>query len=225
MSFGLTRPAAREDGDEEKEQSALKRYNDIVDEIETAIRKASSRLMFAAASNNGKNERRTFPASDNHYVICVHASEGNGDDGGINPEMESGFNFMTLGMGLDLVEKEDILDLVKKEKMKKRGKDPVKYYQAVKSGTSFATPIAAGIAATVLDLAARVDAINKRAKDKLKRPEGMEKMLRLMSTPKDARDYRMCYMAPWHHWTSGWELEEERRTWVWNTINVQFSQH
>ncbi|KAI8674311.1 Peptidase-S8 domain-containing protein [Fusarium keratoplasticum] len=213
MSFGLTRPASRDDGDEVKEQSALETYNNIVHEVEAAIRKAPPRLMFAAASNSGKNKPRAFPARDNPYVICVHASEGNGQDGGINPEIGSGFNFMTLGMGLDLMKRENIV---------KNRRALARYKRVVKSGTSFATPIAAGIAATVLDLAARVDEIDERVEEKLKRPEGMEKMLRLMSTPKgDVRD-RMYYMAPWHHWTPGWEREERRRRWVWDTINLQF---
>jgi hypothetical protein len=50
----------------------------------------------------------------------------------------------------------------------------------------------------------------------------MERMLRLMSTPKgDVRD-RMYYMAPWLHWTPDWEREERRRRWIWDTINLQF---
>ncbi|KAJ4310138.1 hypothetical protein N0V84_011131 [Fusarium piperis] len=216
MSFGLTRPAARDDGDEAKEQSALERYLNIVDEIDAAIRKASPRLMFAAASNSGKNEPRAFPASDNPYVFCVHASTGNGHDGGINPETGSDFNFMTLGMGLDLLERENFT---------KNGRSRARYKKVVKSGTSFATPIAAGIAATVLDLAARTSAIDKWTRDNLKRFDGMEKMLRLMSTPKGNVNDRMCYMAPWQHWESGWEREEALRTRVWNEINVKVSQH
>jgi hypothetical protein len=145
-------------------------------------------------------------------VTCVHASEGNGKDGGINPEIQSGFNFMTLGMGLELMEREVFV---------KNGRTCSRFKSVVKSGTSFATPIAAGIAATVLDLASRVDAINPRAKEKVKMPEGMEKILRLMSTPKwDLRD-RLYYMAPWHHWTNGWEMDESLRRWVWDTINVE----
>ncbi|RSL68667.1 hypothetical protein CEP54_002672 [Fusarium duplospermum] len=214
MSFGLTRPAPREDGDQAKEQSALETYNDIVYGVETAIRKASPRLMFAAASNSGKNEPRAFPARDNPHVFCVHASEGNGQDGGINPEIGSGFNFMTLGMGLELMNRENIL---------KNGRALARHKRVVKSGTSFATPIAAGIAATVLDLAGRVDEIDERVMEKLKRPEGMEKMMRLMSTPKgDVRDRMYYYMAPWHHFTPGWEREERKRRWVWDTINLEF---
>lgn len=223
MSFGLACSGSRNDEDEAGEHSGFEKHPGILNDIETAIRKASPRLMFAAASNSGKNEPRAFPASDSHYVFCVHASTGNGQDGGINPEVWSGFNFMTLGMGLDLMEKEDILDPIKRRKMVKQGWDPVKYKQVVKSGTSFATPIAAGIAATVLDLAARVEAIDGRAKKKLKTPEGMQKMLRLMSTPK--ADAKMCYMAPWHHWENGWERNEAMRRWVWDEINVKVGRY
>ncbi|EXK77688.1 hypothetical protein FOQG_17614 [Fusarium oxysporum f. sp. raphani 54005] len=212
MSFGLRQPAARDNGDEAEEQSARDKYHKIVDEIETAIRDASPRLIFAAASNSGKNDPRAFPANDDRWVICVHASEGNGEDGGINPEIQSGFNFMTLGMGLELMERENFV---------KNGRARSRFKSVVKSGTSFATPIAAGIAATVLDLVSRVDAINPRAKKKLKRPEGMEKMLRLMSTPKGGLRDRLYYMAPWHHWQSGWEMDASRSRWVWDTINLE----
>jgi hypothetical protein len=218
LSFGLRQPAAKDDGDETEEQSARDKYHKIVDEIETAIRDASQpgrpRLIFAAASNSGKNDPRAFPANNNRWVICVHASKGNGEDGGINPEIQSGFNFMTLGMGLELMERENFV---------KNGRARSRFNRVIKSGTSFATPIAAGIAATVLDLASRVDAINPRAKIKLKRPEGMEKMLMLMSTPTPMgglRD-RLYYMAPWHHWKSGWETDASRSRWVWDTINLE----
>ncbi|KAL2883180.1 hypothetical protein SGCOL_001368 [Colletotrichum sp. CLE4] len=211
MSFGLRPPTAREDGDKVEEERAMKEYEQIVDDIENAIVDASirsRRLMFAAASNSGKNEPCAFPARFSQ-VFCVHASEGNGEDGGINPELETGFNFMTLGMGLKLLEK------------KPGGSSG--YRKAIKSGTSFATPIAAGIAATVLDLATRVREIKPRAKNKLKRHDMMEKMLQMMSSPKnDVRD-RLCYMAPWHHWKSGWQMNETERRLVWDTINSKLS--
>ncbi|KAM7185093.1 hypothetical protein V8F33_012602 [Rhypophila sp. PSN 637] len=210
ISFGLRKPAARDDADEAEKQLARDKYEELAKEIETAIRDASPRLIFAAASNSGKNDPRAFPASDAPWVICVHASEGNGKDGGINPEIQSGFNFMTLGMGLDLMKRENFV---------KNGGERSRFKSVVKSGTSFATPIAAGIAATVLDLASHVDAIKPRVKKKLKSFEGMEKMLRLMSTPKgDLRD-RLYYMAPWHHWKSGWETDESSSRWVWDEIN------
>ncbi|KAJ4024685.1 hypothetical protein NW766_000925 [Fusarium irregulare] len=213
MSFGLRPPKVRDDVDEATQQSARDKYDEIVDEIESAFQDAWPRLIFAAASNSGKNDPRPFPANAGRPVICVHASEGNGEDGRINPEIQSGFNFMTLGMGLELMEKEYFV---------KKGRACSRLKNVVKSGTSFATPIAAGIAATVLDLASREPTITSRVKRKLKTPEGMERVLRLMSTPKGDQRDRLYYMAPWHHWTSGWEMDESSRRWVWDTITREF---
>ncbi|UKZ71432.1 uncharacterized protein TrAtP1_012387 [Trichoderma atroviride] len=215
MSFGLMRPKARGDGNKDEERLAMERFNQIVDDIEIAIRNSAnlSRIFFAAASNSGKNEPRAFPASYQPWVICVHASEGNGEDGGINPELGNGFNLMTLGMGIELMERECVI---------KNGKTTIhKYKTVIKSGTSFATPVAAGIAAIVLDLAARVKEINSRAKRKIKRHEEMEKILRLMSTAKGKEDVRgrLHYMAPWLHWENGWEIDETKCRLVWDTIN------
>lgn len=216
MSFGMRHPTAREDGNEEEERRALEKYKEIIDDIEVAIRNASGKsLFFAAASNSGKNEPRAFPASYHPWVICVHASEGNGQDGGINPELGRGFNFMTLGMGLKLMEW--IWD--------ESGKKPAwRYKEVMKSGTSFATPIAAGIAATVLDLAARVNAINHRAKMKLRRTEEMEKILQEMSNanPRYGIQAKLYYMAPWHLWKRGWHRDNNETNLVWGTINSHF---
>lgn len=213
ISFGLRHPTAQEDLNREEKRLLSERYIRIVDDIEEAIRNATfqaPRIIFAAASNNGKNDPRAFPANC-EQVICVHASEGNGEDGAINPEAESGFNFMTLGMGIELM-----------ERVLQPGKKFPKYRKVIRSGTSFATPIAAGIAATVLDLASRVEAINGRTNKKLRRREGMEKMLRMMSTPKSNDRGQLHYMAPWHHWKSGWEMDAARSRWFWDSINEQF---
>lgn len=218
MPFGLRPPEARDDGNEDEKRLALEKYEELIDGIEDTVRGVSiksPRLMFAAASNSGKNDPSTFLASYNPWVFCVHASEGNGEDGGINPNPPagSGFNFMTLGIGLDLMERE-LID--------EGGRKIPRYKKVVTSGTSLATPIAAGIAATVLDLAARVEAINNRTEKKLKRVDGMKKLLMQMSTPmNDARD-RLRYMAPWHHWEDGWERDESKRRRVWDTINNLF---
>ncbi|KAH7140363.1 peptidase S8/S53 domain-containing protein [Dactylonectria estremocensis] len=182
--------------------------------IEDSIRTASTQsscTMFAAASNDGKNEQRAFPARYDPWVICVHASDGMGSDGGINPPMGSGANFMTLGMGLELMER------------RQDEGGPVPGYRTVyRSGTSFATPVAAGIAATVLHLAAHVDAIGKTAKRKLKVPQEMERMLRLMSNPGHDCGYQYRFLAPWNLWKRSWQANETQSGMAWGKINELF---
>ncbi|KAF2801991.1 uncharacterized protein BDZ99DRAFT_527942 [Mytilinidion resinicola] len=216
MSFGLRPPVPRKDGNHAEENLALQDYQDLVDGIQTAIRNASvqsPRIMFAAASNNGKNEKRAFPAKYEPWVICVHASDGKGSDGGINPPTERGANFMTLGMGLNLMERQWTHE--------QKGRTPI-YKEVYKSGTSFATPIAAGIAATVLDVASRVSAIKDRAKEKLRRPEEMQKMLWLMSSPKHDLGNQYCFLAPWNHWEKHWQANETKSRIAWDLINDLF---
>ncbi|KAK6524505.1 hypothetical protein TWF281_011412 [Arthrobotrys megalospora] len=212
MSFGL-RPPTLQTGGSHREGIPLQSYRELIDNIEKTIVRASAespRIMFAAASNNGKNERRAFPARFDHWVTCVHASDGNGNDGGINPAMEHGVNFMTLGMGIELMERQWV-DVRKQIPM---------YRRVYKSGTSFATPIAAGIAATVLDLAVRVDPIKPQARNGLRRPEGMMKMFRLMSTPNQGSNY--TFLVPWNHWRMHWQVDEIERRHVWDSINRLF---
>ncbi|KAF2230733.1 subtilisin-like protein [Viridothelium virens] len=91
------------------------------------------KIVFAAASNEGARRACAFPARK-PGVIRVNASDGNGGDiqrlsPGVDPNTE---NFVTLGI--------NILS-------RWQGTD------TLISGTSFATPIAAAIAADILELA------------------------------------------------------------------------
>lgn len=93
-------------------------------------------LMFAAASNDGANFGRCFPAK---YpgVFCIHSTDGNGNPSGFNPTAdETDVNFSLLG--------EHVLSHWPS------GKGGRNDASNVLSGTSVATPIAAGLAASVL---------------------------------------------------------------------------
>jgi subtilisin family serine protease len=191
MSFGLRHPSSQED---------LEPWTRILEDIQQAIREAAPRIMFAAASNSGKNNLRAFPSTCRE-VICIHASDGNGNEGGINPPNEDGDdNFMTLGIAVELV-------------------DGGKCFY--KSGTSFATPIAAGIAANILELAARSKELAGRAKKRLKESEGMRKMFRMMSEQNQLAPYR--YIAPWHYWPRNWTTDRDKAMSCWSTINAKFN--
>ena len=217
MSFGLRPPEPRKDGNLAEERAALKKYEELVDGIETAIRDASvqsPRIMFAAASNAGKSAKRAFPAKYSPWVVGIHASDGKGADGGINPAPESGANFMTLGMGLELMERQLVF----------AGETQIPAYKTVyRSGTSFAAPIAAGVAATVLDLAARVSEINDRARNKLLWYAEMEKMFGLMSIPKPDIGGVYHFLAPWNYWEMHWQANETKARLAWDSINNLFS--
>lgn len=152
--------------------------------VADAISKAAHKIMFAAASNGGRNRPRTYPASDGS-VICVHALSGIGHAGRVNPSTKDEHDRLgTLGMGLSL------------------------HWNGIpecKDGTSYATPIAAGIAANWLEW---VHAVAEAApslldEDKLHhwtRSDGIGKIFsRAMSV--DAQGDHLRYVAPWHLWT------------------------
>lgn len=93
-------------------------------------------LMFAAASNDGANLGRAFPAK---YpgVFCMHATDGNGNPSAFNPTAdEKDVNFSLLG------------EHVRSHwPAGKKGHNDV---VNIMSGTSVATPIAAGLAASIV---------------------------------------------------------------------------
>ena len=106
--------------------------------MKTAISKAlhNQTLMFAAASNDGANLGRAFPAKY-PSVFCIHSTDGNGNPSTFNPTAdEKDVNFSLLG-----------------EHVRSHwpaGKNGHNDIVNVMSGTSVATPIAAGLAASVL---------------------------------------------------------------------------
>lgn len=106
-------------------------------EVELAIKNLISRqkLIFAAASNEGSLGSRMWPAK-RHGVFAIHATNDLGEpDTKLNPGIEShGDNFAVFGSHV-----QSYWD----------GK-----HRSI-SGTSFASPVAAAIAANVLEIARR----------------------------------------------------------------------
>ncbi|OKL59123.1 hypothetical protein UA08_05965 [Talaromyces atroroseus] len=106
--------------------------------MKTAISNAlhNQTLMFAAASNDGGNFGRAFPAKY-PSVFCIHSTDGNGNPSSFNPTADDkDVNFSLLG--------EHVLSHWP------AGKNGHNDIVNVMSGTSVATPIAAGLAASVL---------------------------------------------------------------------------
>jgi hypothetical protein len=134
-------------------------------------------LMFASTSNYGIGPPNDilYPARSSD-VIAIDAADGVGDPASFNPtsEDETGkTRFTALGVA-------------------------VKYQFSEKrmSGTSFASPIAAGIAALVLEFARQPPlGFDPSVNEHLKMAVGMLLIFRLMSRQKDASKFK--FICPW----------------------------
>lgn len=160
-------------------------FEDEYDAIDSAIDDAvqTNKLVFAAASNNGGISGRSRPAR-NENVMCIHASDGQGNKGSMNPgPLSNASNFTTLGVAVPL---------------KWKGRE------VWKSGTSFATPIAAAFAANVLEFANRNCSLPARRRTVLRSRRGMEAIFRYMSTPRDGYDF----VHPGRLWRDGMSDQE-----------------
>jgi hypothetical protein len=81
-------------------------------------------------------------------------------------------------------------------------KDPKNPKEELKSGTSYATPIAAAIAAQILYVTECLMDVNPTALKCLRTRKGMRKMFELMCEDKDTSGYR--FLAPWvQFWPEG----------------------
>jgi hypothetical protein len=142
-------------------------------------------LMFAAASNGGKLDWRRFPAS-HPDIFCIHSATSNGNASSFNPDPIGDLhcNYSVLGEFVEAPHKDT---------------DTVRL-----SGTSVATPIAAGIAAFVLDFARQ-----KKSKGqtktvleprKLRTKDGMRSVFAKMGNPRMEGESNAQYfnLQPWH---------------------------
>jgi hypothetical protein len=163
-------------------------------------------LIFAAASNKGRNHQVPYPARMSSAVFCIYATDGKGNPYDGNPdELEaSGYHFATLGVAVKSKWPEQTAKLPG-EKLKlseeggvaSTGKDIPKERSGErrKTGTSYAAPIAAGIAAYILDFAC-LHGIDEDLYELLRTRLGMEKVFheRLIAPNKKGG---LDYILPW----------------------------
>ena len=150
-------------------------FEEVDEEIRKAILRASQKnvVLFAAASNNRAERKNAigYPARDDN-VICVNSTKSSGIRSDFSPAPdESSHNFAILGECLEAAWPPELND-----------------GQSLKTvdGTSQATPLLVGIAATILHLT-RVKALGKFDKDyecRIKQRRGMSIVLRRCMSKK-----------------------------------------
>jgi hypothetical protein len=125
-------------------------------------------IIFAAASNKGHNHPVPYPAWRSNEVLCIYATDGLGNPYDGNPARltASAYHFATLGVAVKSAWQQP-----------QQAKDAPSYHseERRKTGTSFATPIAAGIAAYILEFA-RANQMDEKSYEILRTRAGMEKI-------------------------------------------------
>jgi hypothetical protein len=160
MSFGF--PTCSIDGYSELESALMNAYMNHV-------------LLFAAASNNGGQLGRAYPARE-PIVICVHSTDANGNRSSFSPTAAANdINLATIGEAVESSWPVQLCDDLDDVANMATNPDSTETCVRRKSGTSYATPIAAAIAAFLL-LYVRVHLPDKA--DLLKREKRMKAMLK-----------------------------------------------
>lgn len=167
------------------------RFHEKLRPILDAIREARQNnvLIFAAAGNEGGNQGIFWPAKlhETGDVVCINASDSDGDASSFNPTTGSSNRICTLGEALPSCEKDAQNNTMHR------------------SVTSFATPIAVAIASIVLGVAGNVDIKAEDAppnfewlRGRLKTKSGMERILHEMCVEQEQeRRAGYSYITPW----------------------------
>lgn len=172
------------------------------EELDSAIQHAAYHrvLMFAAASNDGKNrpDGVAWPAKDSS-VICVHSGDGDGDHSTFTPSPQDSMRVMVLGECVKSAWPPQL----------QGSKD-----HRLMSGTSCAAPIAAGIAAIILDYARGF--LDESEWKRLRRVASMRRMFESMKDKHSTDGY-------W--WIKHWQWFDPNKSegWIQGEIRGCFS--
>jgi subtilase family serine protease len=167
-----------------------------VPSISTALNHAlrNGILVFASASNHGANYPITFPARL-QGIFCIGSAEGLGAQSSFNPPFEGVEKYSVLG--------EAVSGACPKSLSNRPGYDSTT--QTIRrSGTSTATPIAAGIAALFIDYSWQLMDGNAACTY-----ENVRKLFTSMSPATVGKDYR--YLSPWSLFEVGQDSQNRNK--------------
>jgi hypothetical protein len=157
-------------------------------------------IMFAAASNKGLNDEVTFPAREEE-VICIYSTDGNGGKSHCNPARlkNSGYHFATVGVAVKSAWPVKLSSppvtpptselTTADARQPKVNKSPERRM----TGTSFATPIVAAIAAFILDFA-RMNGIRENLYQRL---HCRKLMQAIFADHMAVKEDKFHYIRPW----------------------------
>ncbi|KAM3486770.1 hypothetical protein MY8738_000264 [Beauveria namnaoensis] len=152
-----------------------------IDEALTHALLPGSKIIFAAAHNNaGHHEGPSWPGRK-LGIIAIHCTDGDGQPLSTNASVGRENYFATLG--LDIPIKEQFAT--------------TKSQYVYASGVSYATPIAAGIAANMLEIL-RHEA-SHRVND-VKKWFYNGRYMKVLFKAISQRDHRCCFVQPWTFW-------------------------
>lgn len=172
----------------------------LPDPLEQAIKYAKDNEVhvFAAASNQGANRRRTYPARYDG-VFCIHSTNAFGDFCDFNPTKLRDCNFATIGVAVTSSWPNNLA-----QSPESYGAGSATYAM---SGTSVSTPIAASLAAFLLRYARTH--LEDRYVVQLKKHSVLRSVLKCMAQPRDGVFYLSLQSAPGHMF--GWNKVDIQR--------------
>jgi hypothetical protein len=177
MSFGFPRPLRR-----------------IRKEINNALHR--EKILFSAASNDGGNMTRAYPASQDG-VICVHSADGLGNASLFNPSaLRNADNFCVVGENIDAAWPSATPDELGGSKRM--------------TGASFATPVAVAVAAFMIGFVGRRIPEHVDWGVPLKSPEGVKAIFEVLS---ERRNGHYDLVNPVRVFGSGTETEKQHMLW------------
>jgi hypothetical protein len=168
--------------------------NEEIPSISAALNQAlrAGILIFASASNTGANYPITFPARL-HGIFCIGSADGLGAPSTFNPPFEGEEKYSTLG--------EAVLGACLNKLSDQPGYN-AETQTIRRYGTSTATPIAAGIAALLIDYSWQIMDGNAAWTY-----ENIRKLFTRMSKATFGKDYR--YIVPWALFGAGREPQTD----------------